>query len=260
MEATKSSDSLTILGHLDELRQRLFYCIGYLFAGTLIGFFVAKQIVLLLKLPAAGIVTSFVLVKPTDAVTIYFKVAIYFGAAVSFPGIFHQAWRFIKPAVPDGVKFSLVPWIFSAVSLFVVGTVFAFKILLPYGITFLYSLSKDLATPLFTLNSYISFALSVLVLGGAVFEMPVIAALLTKLRILTPQLMRRKRREAIFALCVIAAVVTPTTDAFNMIIFVLPMIALYEISIIVSGIVYRSILIDSTEVSYDDNGADRKDM
>jgi sec-independent protein translocase protein TatC len=103
----------------------------------------------------------------------------------------------------------------------------------------LIGISRAIATPMITLNSYISFALSIIVIGGFIFEMPVISALLTRLHVITPMLLKSKRREAIFALCVIAAVVTPTTDVFNMLLFAMPMIVLFEISIVVSSIVYK---------------------
>jgi sec-independent protein translocase protein TatC len=88
------------------------------------------------------------------------------------------------------------------------------------------------------------------VIGGFTFEMPVIAALLTRLRIITPRLMMAKWREVVFGLCVIAAVVTPTTDVFNMMIFALPMIALFGVSILVSSVVYKIYVKDASGEPY----------
>jgi sec-independent protein translocase protein TatC len=81
--------------------------------------------------------------------------------------------------------------------------------------------------------------------------MPVLSALLTRMRIITPRLLTAKWREVVFGLCVFAAIVTPTTDVFNMIIFVLPMIALFGVSILVSSAVYKIYIKDPSGGTYE---------
>ena len=241
---------LPILGHLDELRRRVIYVVVYLIAGMIAGLYFAKPFIHLIEIPASGAFTNFVLMQPTEIVAIYFKVALYIGIVLSLPALIYNLWKFIKPAVPQGVNVSLYGWGASVVALFVVGTVFSFKILLPSGYMFLMGLSKEVALPMITLSSYMSLAMSILVIGGFTFEMPVIAALLTRLRIITPRLMMAKWREVVFGLCVIAAVVTPTTDVFNMMIFALPMIALFGVSILVSSVVYKIYVKDASGEPY----------
>jgi len=243
-------DNLTVIGHLDELRKRIIYVLAYLTAGTIAGFYLAKALIRILEIPASAAAQNFILLKPTEVVSIYFKVALYIGVVLSSPAIVYNSWEYVKPAVPKDINISLTGWAASAGFLFCAGSFFSFKILLPAGYTFLMGLSKEIAVPMITLNSYISFALSVIVIGGFIFEMPLISALLTRFRLITPALLKSKRREAIFALCVIAAVVTPTTDVFNMLLFAVPMIALFELSIVVSSVMTGIYIKDGDRDSY----------
>ncbi|MCB4790288.1 MAG: twin-arginine translocase subunit TatC [Elusimicrobia bacterium] len=223
---------LTILDHLEELRTCLFVCLLYLAIGTGIGFFISSYFFELLKAPLKNSVDNLILLKPTEAVVVYFKIALFLGAIISSPGIFHQVWKFVKPGLPENISSSFTVWLVPIITLFLAGIVFTYFVILPAGLTFLVNLSKKIANPMFTLDSYISFILSIILLGGVVFEMPVLSAFLAQAGILRSSFMKRKRKEAFFGLLVIAAVITPTTDIFNMMLFALPMLALYEISIL----------------------------
>ena len=231
--------NLSVFGHLDELRQRLFYALGFLVLGMAGGMYFVEEIVHFIELPALGAVSSFVVVKPTEIISIYFKISLYLGAVISAPALAYNAWQYIKPAVPKDANVSFFWWLAAAAMLFFVGTAFSYKILLPAAYLFLMGLSKELASPMITLGSYISFALSIIVLGGGIFEMPLVSALLTRLQIITPMFLRKKRKEAMFILCITAAVITPTTDIFNMLLFVAPMLLLFEISVLVSSLIYK---------------------
>jgi sec-independent protein translocase protein TatC len=238
---TTSQNNLPVIGHLEELRKRIIYILVFLALGIVVGLFLAKYLIHLLEIPIIqpNQPLNFILLNPTDVVNIYFKIALYIGAVISSPAIIFHIWQYVKPAVPKDASVSIRSWVVCVVLLFCAGTVFFWKYLLPPAYKFLMGLSAEIANPTITLNSYISFALSIIIIGGLIFEMPVIAALLTRMRIITPGLLTAKWREVVFALCVIAAVVTPTTDVFNMILFVLPMIALFGVSILVSSVVYK---------------------
>jgi sec-independent protein translocase protein TatC len=240
MPTRNSPENLPVQGHLEELRLRIFYSLGWLATGTCAGLFFAKQLILFLEVPASGSFSDFVVIKPTEVISVYFKVSLYAGAVLAAPAILYNAWQFVKPALPEEADISPAAWSGGAAALFLAGTVFSFKVLLPAGYSFLYGLSSGIASPMISLNSYISFALSILVIGGAMFEMPVLAALLTRMGVVTPGLLRSRRKEAYFGLCVVAAVVTPTTDVFNMLLFALPMAALYELSVMVSGLIHKA--------------------
>jgi sec-independent protein translocase protein TatC len=255
MEIRKNnSDPQPLTEHLDELRRRIFLTLGCLLGAALLSLTFAKKLILLLIVPSHGLIDRFVLVKPTEIVGVYVKVALYAGCILASPVVLYHAWQFLKPAFPDELRRSLRYWLLSAAALFATGTCFAYKVLLPSGLSFLMTLTREIATPLITLNSYLSFALALLLLGGTIFEIPVIAGVLTQAGIVTPQFMRKKRKEAVFGLCVAAAILTPTTDIFNMALFVLPMIALYEVGIIVSSFMQRRVENNPTLEVYRNEG------
>jgi sec-independent protein translocase protein TatC len=229
----------TVAGHLDELRSRIIRSALYIAGGTLLGLFFSKSLLALLKWPARDLVRDFVLLKPTDVIAVYMKAAVYAGVVVSAPLVLREAWLFVKPALPAGPRVGWAAWIAAAVLLFAGGTVFSFLVLAPAGLGFLLRLTQETATPLISLNSYLSLVLAIVVSGGIMFEMPVAAALLTRVGLITPAFLRKKWKEAVFGMLVLAAVVTPTTDVFNLLLFAVPMLLLYAGSILVSGWVYR---------------------
>lgn len=224
-------EGLSVLGHLEELRRRILIAVAALAGGTALGLLGVKPVLRALQNPAWTGVQQFVLLKPVDIIALYFKVALYFGAILAAPVILVQAWRFVRPAVPRDVKVSLGAWGAAGAVLFLSGTAFAYGVLVPAALAFLLGLSREVATPLLDLNAYVSFVLAVLVVGGAIFELPLCLGLLARLELVTPRFLRSTRKQAFFALCVAAAIISPTTDAFNMAVFALPLLALYEAGI-----------------------------
>jgi sec-independent protein translocase protein TatC len=218
-------------------------------AASVIALFFADKILYILKLPSKNHIESFLILKPAEAVTIYIKTAIFSGFAVAILPVFWEFFSFIKPAA-EKQSGSVLRWVVSAFFLFAAGIIFVYLIVLPKAIAFLMSLSQGLTgvAPQITLTSYISFVCALLFCGGMIFQIPLAAFILTKLEIITPKFMSSKRKEAYFGLCVLAAVITPTTDAFSMALFVAPMILLYEIGIIFSKIVYNSKIVAGGEV------------
>jgi sec-independent protein translocase protein TatC len=246
----RSPDSLSLIGHLDELRSRILWCLGLILAGTLLSLNFSKQIVDILKIPASKIITSYIVFQPTEIVSVYVKVAIACGIILASPAIFYHIWKFMKPVVPMGTRASVLHWTVSGALLFIAGVVFMYLVAIPLTIGFLIRMVEGVATPMITLNAYISLILVLTVSGGLVFEIPVVSGLLTAAGIITPSVMRKKRKEAIFGFVVIAAVITPTTDVFNMLLFALPMIVLYEMSIIVSSLIHKARLQNKAEELY----------
>ncbi len=223
--------------HLDELRRRLLHCVWFILAGTIVSLFFGDRIIAFLTYPSHGLVTRFTILKPAEIVSLYVKAALAAGIFAVSPLLFHQFWLFIRPAVPVDLRRSLPAWVGAAFFLFLAGCVFTYTVVLPFSLRFLLGLAGKVAEPMITLSSYLSFILSLLVLGGIMFEIPVIAAVLTRAGIVNPAFLRRHRKEVYFGICVAAAVLTPTPDAFTMLIFVAPMILLFEAGIVVSSYV-----------------------
>ena len=246
----KDPDSLTLLGHLDELRSRIIFCLISILGVTLLALNFSRPLIDLLKYPAINAIPGFFLLKPTEIISVYVKVALGAAVIISSPVIFYNLWKFIKPVIKEDRRASIIRWVLSSCVLFVMGVLFMYMVAVPYGMAFLLKMTAGVATPMISLNSYISLVLSIIFCGGLVFEIPVIAGLLTSAGIITPHFMRSKRKEAIFSLFVIAAVITPTTDIFNMLLFAIPMVILYEASIVISSILYKARLRNRTEEIY----------
>jgi sec-independent protein translocase protein TatC len=238
MEKKEPEKFLSIVGHLEDLRWTIISSLIYVLSGTVICAVFCTQLLNFVKIPAKNLVT-FIVTKPTETIIVYFKLSIYLGAVISLPFVIHRLWRFVRPALGESAPKKIYIWFVSVFALFILGTIFTYYVLLPFALTFLINISKEVAVPMFSLNSYVSFVLALLVAGGITFEMPVVSAFLTSVGMLTPAFMRKKWREAYFAMAVFAAVITPTTDVFNMLLFFMPMLALYEFSIFTSYLVLK---------------------
>ncbi|MCL2335213.1 MAG: twin-arginine translocase subunit TatC [Endomicrobia bacterium] len=250
---------MNVTEHLDELRSRLIRSAVYILAASAVALYFANDILYVLKLPSKGLIEGFLVLKPVESIGIYMKTAIFSGLAAAALPVFWEFFSFVKPAISEGgsaagdsseQNLSVLKWVAIAFTLFVSGVVFIYFIVLRPAISFLMSLSQGLTgtAPQITLTSYISFVCAMLFCGGMIFQIPLISFILTKIGVITPKLMSSKRKEAYFALCVFAAVVTPTTDAFSMALFVAPMIVLYEVGILFSKTVYKKKVFPGGEV------------
>ncbi|MDR2860257.1 MAG: twin-arginine translocase subunit TatC [Elusimicrobiota bacterium] len=233
---------MTVLGHLEELRWGIIRCIIYIVLMSCIALFFADRILEIIKYPSKNLIDGFLILKPAESITIYMKTVIFSGIIAAAPAIMREFFHFIKPAAGAKQSLSVSLYVLTAFSLFIMGAVFVYFIVLPKAISFLMSLSVGLTGTLaqITLTSYVSFVFALLLCGGLIFQIPLAAFILTKIGLLTPQFLTSRRKEAYFILVVFAAVITPTTDAFSMIMFVIPMILLYEIGIVFSKAVYKS--------------------
>jgi len=245
MTVTKNSLAplMPLSEHLDELRGRLIWCLVAVVVCTIAGFYGVETIIKWLK-DAGRVKDVLIVIKPVEVVSVYVKVALSVGTLLASPVIGWHTWRFLTPALSEQLRRSLPWWIISIILLFFSGVAFATFVLIPAAYGFLMSLTRAVAQPMITLNSYISFVLAIMLSCGFVFEMPAVAAALAQAGIITASMMRARRREAIFGLAVTAAVITPTTDVFNMLIFLAPMLALYEVSILVVARAGRSRMMD----------------
>ncbi|MEP6684732.1 MAG: twin-arginine translocase subunit TatC [Parafilimonas sp.] len=171
-----------------------------------------------------------------------FSIAFVGGLIASFPYIFWEFWRFVKPALKqkelNGTRFV----IFWVSFFFFLGSAFGYYVLGPFTFNFLASFqvsALNMVTTRPTINDYIDNLTDVIVGCGIAFEMPVLTYALTKIGIVTPQFLKRTRKYAIVILLVLAAVITPSPDWYSQTIVFLPLFALYELSVYISRKVYK---------------------
>jgi len=168
--------------------------------------------------------------------TLQINSSLILGIVLGFPYLLFELWQFIKPALSTIERKAANGVVFYASLLFGLGILFGYYIIAPYSIRFLAGFQvSDMISNQITIDSYLSSVVTLTLCTGIVFELPMLALILSKLALLTPQLMRSSRRYAIVIMLVIAAIVTPTPDAQTMLIVTFPLLLLYEISIVVSS-------------------------
>jgi len=225
---------LTIIEHLNELRKRIIISLVALGIGTVFSLPFASWGLRILKLPASGVIEKLVFFSPQEGFLIYMHIAILCGFIFSMPVFLYQIWAFVEPAIEERLKRRSGIFILFCSGFFIMGCLFAYFILIPPALKFLLSFAKNDLEPVISAQKYISFVISLILGCGLVFQMPVLSFMLTKLGILRPRSLRKKYKYAIVIIFIVAAVITPTPDAFNMFMLALPMVFLYELSIWIS--------------------------
>jgi len=166
---------------------------------------------------------------------IYLKLPLLVSIFVGSPWVLYQVWAFISPGLYKREKKWAVPFVVSTAGLFIAGGSFAYFVAFRYGLEFLLGIGRDVnVTPVVSINEYFDLFVNVTLGVGLVFEMPVIIFFLTLLRMASPRFLLKHSRYAILAITVIAAVVTPTPDIFNMMLFAVPMVALFFVGVFAS--------------------------
>jgi sec-independent protein translocase protein TatC len=241
--------------HLSDLRKRIFlslFSIGVLF---LVCFSYSEELFGVLTLPLKADVkvsvarpflqitekpaASLVFLAPAEAFWMNLKVAFIASLVLSLPVIFLQFWKFISPGLLPKEKKYFLPFLFFSTLLFTIGAVFCFLFVLPFSMTFLLGYKTAHMTPMLSVGNYVDFCLKFILAFGVIFELPLVIIFLTRFGIVTPATLAHHRKYAVLMAFVMAAVLTPTPDAFNQILMSVPIILLYEIGILLSRIMWR---------------------
>jgi sec-independent protein translocase protein TatC len=186
--------------------------------------------------------TKLVFLSPAEGFWMNMKIAMVAALILALPVIFQQLWSFVSPGLHAKEKKYVVPFVVIATGLFLVGAAFCFFIVLPFAMEFLLTYKVgDFMMPMLSVGQYVDFCLKFILAFGAVFELPVIIIFLTKMGFVTPKTLARHRKYAILVAFIVAAILTPTPDAFNQTLMAVPMIILYEVGILMSRIFIRPV-------------------
>ena len=197
---------------------------------------------------------SLVFLAPGEAFWMHLKVSFIASFILSLPIIFHQLWRFISPGLLSREKKYVLPFVFFATALFTAGAAFCFLIILPFAMTFLLGYQTKNMVPMISVGNYIDFCLKFILAFGAVFELPLVMVFLTRFGIVTPRTFSKNRKYAVLAAFLVGAVLTPTPDAFNQTLMAVPIIILYEVGILLSLIMKKKTVKNSSEQSVPSTG------
>ena len=172
--------------------------------------------------------------------TSHIMVSMIAGLVVSFPYILWELWRFIKPGLETSEANYAQGLVFWGSLLFSIGVLFGYYVISPLSVNFFFTYSiSDQVETLPTLSAYVSTVTGVVLAAGLVFELPLIVYFLSKVGILSPDILRTYRKHFVVAALILSAIITPP-DVFSQILVTIPLMLLYEISIVISGRVTRT--------------------
>ncbi len=238
---------MSLVGHLREIRNRIALSFVILVAVFFACFAAIRPLAYALLQLGLQNGFEYVYLSPSELLTSYVKLALVCSFALVSPVLIAQIWGFIAPAFTRRQRRAIYPALIGGLLFFFAGAAFSYVIALPFMIRFLVDFStSDFIRSSVSVASYLDFMMGMLLTFGLVFEEPMLAFILTRLGILKPRLLRKARRYAIPVIFTIAAVITPP-DVVSQFMVAIPMIALYELSIGISTVVARGLILRSSE-------------
>jgi sec-independent protein translocase protein TatC len=234
---------MPFLDHLEELRHRLFWIAGALVIGVVAGFVFLSQVDLIrfLQQPIAPYLGGHKLIytHPGTSFSIVMNASIVVGLILASPVAIYQLWGFLSPALYSHEKKVVIPVLAAILVLFIAGLALAFYVVLPFTLQFLLGFESDALTPMISATEYFDFAITMCLVFGLVFQLPIIILLLTLLGLVTPAFLTKYRRHAVVLCIVAAAFITPGADPTSLFALSVPLYFLFEASVIASRVVYR---------------------
>jgi len=240
---------MSFLEHLEELRTRIIRMLAGVGIAFLASLTYCNQLWLFVQEPAEYALKRIginpprlVAIAPMDQFNIiWIKLPILASIFLSSPWIIYQIWSFIAPGLYKKERRWAAPFVITTAGLFIAGGAFAYFIAFRYGLEFLLGIGRDAnITPFVSITEYFDLFVDVILGVALIFEMPIVIFFLTLLHIVTPKFLVSQSRYAILIITIIAAVVTPTPDVFNMMLFAVPMVLLFYVGIFASYILTLS--------------------
>ena len=213
--------------HLEELRRRILFSLVSVIFLSALSYIFSEEILGCL----ARHVKPLIFISPQEAFLSYLKISLFGGLVLSSPVILFNALRFVWVALHGREKGLFAIYFAAALLLFAAGAVFAYYAALPAALRFLLSFSSEFVRPYISISRYISFAVFLILAFAVAFETPLFIVLLTKMGLLNSVILKKKRLYFIVGLFVVAAALTPP-DVITQILLAVPLIVLYEISIL----------------------------
>lgn len=220
--------------HLRELRSCLIYSFAAIFIGFCLSYLVIKPIGVWFFKPLTEVLpegTSLIFTSYQEGF-FYLKLALVCGILLASPVIFYQIWRFVAPGLYRHERRVIVPFTLISTIFFVSGAAFGYFLVFPPAFKFLVGYNNDFLTSLPAVSEYFSLALRLLIAFGLIFEMPVMMVFLAKAGLVSVSFLNRNRKYAILINFIIAAILTPTPDVVNQMMMGVPLLVLYEVSVL----------------------------
>lgn len=227
-----------LLDHLEELRLRLIYGLGFWMAGSALAYTYRDQLMEVLKGPLnghiqAGHSVEIVTLSVTEPLITALQLSAFGGLVVALPFLVYQIWAFVAPGLTHEERKWGAPFVLGLGLSFALGVYFCYKVILPAALPFLLGFLGGV-TNLLSIGQYIGQMVTYLATFGLVFELPLTIFLLTKVGLVNSQMLSGIRKYAFIGLTVISAIITPTADPFNLTLMAVPLYLLFELGIVFS--------------------------
>ncbi len=230
---------MTLTEHLAELRKRLINSFIAIFIGFIISYHFSEDIFWVLMDPLLKVLPpkdgKIVFLTLTEPFITYLKVALVSGLFLASPIIFWEIWKFIAPGLYPNERKYVIPFVAFASFFFIGGAFFGYFIVFPFAFKFLISFANQDILPSLSMGKYFSFATKMLIAFGIIFELPLITLFLSRLGIITADMLKKWRKYAIVVIFVVSAILTPP-DVMSQVLMAVPLLILYEISVIIARI------------------------
>lgn len=226
---------MPLAAHLSELRSCLIKSLAAILLAAGITFAFMQQILDILT-AAAG---NLYYMRPAEAFVLYLKISVIGGFILASPVIFYQAYKFIKPALTPQEDTAVLYCLPVTIILGIIGMLFSYHFIFPRSLAFFLSFAAGKITPMLSMESYLSFMIMLITPFAFIFNIPVIITILGKLKLVSMVTLQKYHKHVILASFILAAFITPTPDIITQLLLAMPMVILYEISIILVKFITR---------------------
>jgi len=244
----EEQDKQSIVAHLAELRRRLFYVLSVFVLVLVAAFFVVDPIYHYITINAlSGVRIELNAFSFWDGVGVYMKIAMVVALGVTLPFTLYQLWAFVSPGLKPAERKATLKYIPYVFVCFLAGVAFGYYVVFPLAMSFTGSLNKQLGLiETYGMADYFKFLMNIVLPISLLFELPLVILFLTQLRLLNPVRLKKMRRVAYFILVVISVMITPA-DFFSAFLVLIPLILLYELSVVLSKRVHQKQLAADAE-------------
>ncbi|WP_116191050.1 twin-arginine translocase subunit TatC [Paenibacillus taihuensis] len=231
-------ETMSLIAHLTELRRRIWRSLAVLILSLGAGLYLSPKVLHYLKsVPPASNMTWNVF-SPWDGLRLYMTIALVFALTISLPFILYQLWGFVREGLHTDERAAALRYVPYSVICFLCGLAFGYFIVYPMSFAFTTRITESLQlVETYGVAQYFGFMFNIIIPLAIAFELPVIVMFLTKIGVLTPQALHKMRRYAYLVLVIVASLISPPELISHMMVFI-PLVVLYEVSVLLSRIVY----------------------
>ncbi|SFJ80858.1 sec-independent protein translocase protein TatC [Paenibacillus sp. UNC496MF] len=233
-----SEETMSILGHLSELRTRIWRILAVVLLSLGGGLYVSPKVLRYLKSVPPGSKMTWNVFSPWDGIRMYMTIALAFALLVSLPFILYQLWGFVKKGLHPAERAAALRYVPYSALCFLIGIAFGYLVVFPMSYAFTSRITRSMElVETYGVAQYFGFMFNIVIPLAIAFELPVVVMFLTKIGVLTPKALHKMRRYAYLILVVVASLISPPELISHLMVFV-PLVLLYEISVLLSRAVY----------------------